>query len=151
MTPSENQHATSPNLASTLEDLPVAAREVLEEFLDTLSQFLGRRLQCALLFGSAAEGRLRPTSDLNVLVMADRFLQADLEALQPPLLTGRAAAGLTVLFLEQAEFVDACEAFAMKFADIKVRHRMLIGANPFAEVAIPVKRNFAACARCCSI
>jgi predicted nucleotidyltransferase len=137
MTPIENQHDRAPGLASMLEDLPVAAREVLEEFLETLTRFLGRRLQCALLFGSAAEGRLRPTSDLNLLVMADQFAQADLEALQSPLQVGRAAAGLTVLFLENAEFADACEAFAMKFADIKVRHRVLFGANPFAAVEIP--------------
>jgi predicted nucleotidyltransferase len=120
-----------------LEDLPVAAREVLKEFLEALAAHLGPRLSCALLFGSAAEGRLRSTSDLNLLVMADRFAQADLEALQSPLQVGRAAAGLTVLFLEGAEFADACEAFAMKFADIKVRHRVLLGANPFAAVEIP--------------
>ncbi|MGO9992528.1 MAG: hypothetical protein ACLPTF_08425 [Steroidobacteraceae bacterium] len=137
MRPIENQHDRAPGFASMLEDLPVAAREVLEEFLETLTRFLGRRLQCALLFGSAAEGRLRPTSDLNLLVMADQFAQADLEALQSPLQVGRAAAGLTVLFLENAEFADACEAFAMKFADIKVRHRVLFGANPFAAVEIP--------------
>jgi len=120
-----------------LEDLPAAPREVLEDFLEALTRALGPRLQCALLFGSAAEGRLRPTSDLNLLVMADRFTQADLEALHAPLQAGRAAAGLTVLFLETAEFADACEAFAMKFADIKVRQRVIFGADPFATVEIP--------------
>jgi predicted nucleotidyltransferase len=119
------------------EDLPVATREVLEEFLATLTLLFGSRLQCVLLFGSAAEGRLRSTSDLNLLVMADQFAPADLEALHSPLQTGRAAAGLTVLFLETSEFVDACEAFAMKFADIKVRHRVLLGTNPFAAMEIP--------------
>jgi predicted nucleotidyltransferase len=117
-------------------DLPPSVREVLDEFFEALVRVLERRLRCVLLFGSAAEGRLRPTSDLNLLVMAERFTATDLEALRLPLQSGRAAAGLTVLMLEAAEFVDACEAFAMKFADIKVRHRVLYGENPFAAIVI---------------
>lgn len=119
------------------QDLPETVRSVLSDFLDALVGVVGSSLECVLLFGSAAEGRLRPTSDLNVLVLAAKLEEAQLNALREPLRSGRAAAGLTVMFLESAEFGDACESFAMKFADIKARHRVLVGRDPFAAVEIP--------------
>jgi len=119
-----------------LDDLPDAARSVLTDFLDALTQVLGTELRCVVLFGSAAEGRLRATSDINVLVVADSITEAQLNALGETLRAGRAAAGLTVMFLESGEFGAACESFAMKFADIKVRHRLLYGEDPFAGSGI---------------
>ena len=123
--------------STELRDLPETVRDVLSEFLETLIRVLGSSLECALLFGSAAEGRLRPTSDVNLLVLARRIDPSQLIALREPLNYGRAAIGLTVMFLECAEFADACEMFAMKFTDIKVRHRVLYGENPFAAADIP--------------
>jgi hypothetical protein len=136
VTQGNDQHQADTGRLAVTADLPTAVRETLDECLDALRRILGGRLDCVLLFGSAAEGRLRPTSDLNLLVMAQRFGETDLDALRQPLQSGRAAAGLTVMFLESAEFAAACEAFAMKFADIKVRHRILHGANPFDGIAI---------------
>jgi predicted nucleotidyltransferase len=130
----ETPTATPP---PAIEDLPVAVRGVLTEFIDALVTVAGPALESVLLFGSAAEGRLRPTSDLNVLVMAASIDAAQLNALREPLRCGRAAAGLTVMFLEDAEFADACECFAMKFGDIKARHRVLYGRDPFTAFEIP--------------
>jgi predicted nucleotidyltransferase len=118
------------------QDLPEPAREALTEFLEVLIRVAGPALECVLLFGSGAEGRLRPTSDLNVLVIAAHIDPARLNPLRESLQSGRAAAGLTVMFLESGEFADACESFAVKFADIKVRHRLLYGSDPFARTEI---------------
>lgn len=120
-----------------LQDLPATVQEVVTEFLQSLTDVIGADLRSVLLFGSAAEGRLRPTSDVNMLVVANSLNEARLNALRAPLKAGRAAVGLTVMFLESAEFSDASEAFAMKFADMKARHRMLYGENPFATMNIP--------------
>ena len=112
----------NPDLAT---DLPPTVATILQEFIATLAAT--RPLESVILFGSAAEGRLRPTSDVNQHKKTqDRTLE-QLDAARLPLRSGRAAAGLTVMFLKSAEIDAAVESFAVKFADIKARHRVLLG------------------------
>ncbi len=118
-------------------DLPAGVRDVLADFLQSLVADIGPQLKSVVLFGSAAEGRMRPTSDVNLLVLADCIDESRLGALREPLRSARAAVGLTVMFVEESEFSDACEAFALKFADIKSRHVVLYGGDPLAESQIP--------------
>jgi predicted nucleotidyltransferase len=119
-----------------LRDLPPAVVTILEEFVAALDQALGPQLESAILFGSAAEGRLRATSDVNLLVIAREWTLAQLDAARMPLRAGRAAAGLTVMFLKSSELAAAVESFAVKFADIKARHRVLRGVSPFDSLEI---------------
>lgn len=123
----------SPNL---LEDLPRPVAEVLQELATALLEVAGTQLDAMVLFGSGAEGRLRPTSDLNLLVVADDLTLEKFDALRRVYLTGRSAAGLTVMFVEKAEVPRAMEAFAVKFTDIKARHRVLYGNSPLESVEI---------------
>src|SRR5256885_12373340 len=111
-----DDRAISPGL---LQDLPTSVAVVLEEFVSALRSTIGSQLESVVLFGSAAEGRLRPTSDINLLVLARGLTLSQLDILRPSLRTGRAAVGLTVMFLESAELPGAMEAFALKFSDIK--------------------------------
>jgi hypothetical protein len=122
--------------ASLLEDLPPPVAVVLEEFVATLLQATGPKLDAVILFGSAAEGRLRSTSDVNLLVVVEGLTLSQLDAVRLALLAGRSAAGLTVMFLEKSELAHAMEAFAVKFTDIKARHRVLYGKSPLESVEI---------------
>jgi predicted nucleotidyltransferase len=115
-------------------DLPAPVATILQEFIATLAAT--RRPESVILFGSAAEGRLRPTSDVNLLVIARDWTLEQLDAARLPLRSGRAAAGLTVMFLKSAEIDAAVESFAVKFADIKARHRVLLGTSPFDTLQI---------------
>ncbi len=63
-----------------LEDLPRPVAEVLEEFVAALLEASGPQLDSVILFGSAAEGRLRPTSDVNLLVVATGFSLPQLDS-----------------------------------------------------------------------
>jgi predicted nucleotidyltransferase len=119
-----------------LRDLPAAVATILEEFIAALDQSLGPQLESVILFGSAAEGRLRATSDVNLLVVAREWTLAQLDSARSPLRAGRAAAGLTVMFLKSSEIPAAVESFAVKFADIKARHRVLLGVSPFDSLQI---------------
>jgi predicted nucleotidyltransferase len=121
----------NPDLAK---DLPPTVATILREFIATLAAT--RSLESVILFGSAAEGRLRPTSDVNLLVIAQDWTLEQLDAARLPLRSGRAAAGLTVMFLKSAEIEAAVESFAVKFADIKARHRVLLGKSPFDALQI---------------
>lgn len=117
-------------------DLPPSVAVILEEFVATLLQSTGTRLDAVILFGSAAEGRLRSTSDVNLLVIADGLTLPELDSLRLALHAGRSAAGLTVMFLEKSELANAMEAFALKFTDIKARHRVLYGKSPLDSFEI---------------
>jgi hypothetical protein len=86
------------------------------------------------MFGSAAEGRLRATSDVNTLLVLKRFDQAQADQMREPLRLAHATVQMNTMFLLESEVSTAMEAFAVKFADIASRHRVLFGADPFAAV-----------------
>jgi len=89
-----------------------------------------------VLYGSAAEGALRPTSDVNVIVVLDRFERGRADALRTPAMVAHAAVRLSAMYLLREEVEAATEAFAQKFADVRRRRRVLFGNDPFAAVAI---------------
>jgi predicted nucleotidyltransferase len=117
-------------------DLPANVRRVLGEFVEGLLRAAGPQVESVILFGSAAEGRMRPTSDVNLLVISQGLGMSQLDEIRPLLRSGRAAVGLKVMFLESAEVANAFEAFAVKFSDIKARHRVLFGQSPLEKVEI---------------
>lgn len=115
-------------------DLPVDVAQGLSTFVTAASSALGPDLVAIVLFGSAAEGRMRATSDVNLVIVASRFEPARLDALREPLRLGRALFRLSVMLLLDSEIEAAAEAFAVKFADIRARHRLLAGRDPFAAL-----------------
>jgi predicted nucleotidyltransferase len=121
---------------SLLADLPANVATLLEEFVQALLHAAADHVEAVILFGSAAEGRLRPTSDVNLLVVAKGLTTTQLDEIRIPLRAGAAAIGLAVMFLETSELAHAFEAFAVKFTDIKERHRILFGRSPLDSVEI---------------
>jgi predicted nucleotidyltransferase len=115
--------------------LPDAVDRVLTDFVDTARTTLGPDLRAIVLYGSAAEGRLRATSDVNLIVVLAAFDPARVDALREPLRTAYAAIRLDAMFLLASEVPAAVEAFAVKFADILHRRRVLHGDDPFAGLA----------------
>ena len=55
------------------EALPTAVRAWLSQSSQTLIDSLGEELEALILFGSAAEGLMRASSDVNLLVVLRRF------------------------------------------------------------------------------
>jgi predicted nucleotidyltransferase len=125
------------SLNEAVADLPAAVGSALEEFVEAARATFGTSLRSVVLYGSAAEGRLRPTSDVNVILVLDAFDRAAADRLRGPLGTARAAIGLAVMFLLADEVRPASEAFAAKFADILRRRRVLFGEDPFRGLSIP--------------
>jgi len=109
---------------------------VLDELVQAARDTLGETLQSIVLFGSAAENRIRATSDVNVAVVLTAFDAARVAAMRPMLERGHAAVRLEILWLLGLEVGAAAEAFAVKFGDIARRHRVLHGADPFAALTI---------------
>lgn len=118
--------ALQPNVEQELARLVEAARAAL-----------GEDVQAVVLFGSAVEGRLGATSDVNVIFVLQRFEPPRAEALREPLRGARAAVGVSPMFLLASELREATDAFAVKFADVLRRRRVLWGEDPFARLAVP--------------
>lgn len=125
---------STPTAAAPLEP---AVERVLADFVAACRDAFAGALHAVVLFGSAAEGRLRATSDVNVLVVLQRFDPAAADRLREPLRTAMSAIDLHAMFLLDTELPAALEAFALRFADIAARHRVLHGADPFAHIELP--------------
>jgi len=60
-------------------------QEVLGDFVEAARGAFGPDLRAVVLYGSAAEGRLRATSDVNVILVLGTFDRARAEALREPM------------------------------------------------------------------
>lgn len=116
--------------------LPAAVQETLNVFVAAAKTAFGENLRAAVLYGSAAEGRLRATSDVNLLLVLRAFDQAQADAIREPFRVAHAAIQLETMFLLETEITLAADAFAVKFSDILARHRILHGSDPFAALVI---------------
>ncbi len=118
-------------------ELPAVVEKAIDAFVESARAAFGADLVSALVYGSAAEGRLRATSDVNLLLVLRRFDPAQVDGLREPLRQAHAAVELNAMFLLEDEIPLAIEAFAVKFADILARHRVLAGSDPFARLDPP--------------
>lgn len=118
-----------------MSNLPLDVEQSLETFVEAAKTAFGDDLKSVVLFGSAASGDLRATSDVNLLLVLQRFTQDGADRLREPLRLAHATVQLNAMFLLEDEVTDAVEAFAVKFSDIVFRHRVLFGADPFAGVS----------------
>jgi predicted nucleotidyltransferase len=116
-------------------DMPTAVEDRVNEFVSAARDALGDQLVSAVLFGSAAEGKLRATSDVNIILVLARFDAARIDALREPLRGAHALIRLECMFILESEVDPASEAFAVKFYDIRERHKVLWGRDLFAALA----------------
>ncbi len=67
---------------AALRDLPDVVARVLDDFVAATREAFGDDLVAIVLFGSAAEGALRATSDVNVIVILRAFERARADAVR---------------------------------------------------------------------
>ncbi|MCY7387558.1 MAG: hypothetical protein LH481_05755 [Burkholderiales bacterium] len=115
-------------------NLPPQVAQSISAFVEAAKTAFGAELVSIVMYGSAAEGRLRATSDVNTLLVLKRFGQAHADQLREPMRLAHATVQMNTMFLLETEVPTAMEAFAVKFADIVARHRVLFGADPFAAL-----------------
>jgi len=120
-----------------LDGLPANVATVLSDFAGKARDVLADDLVSVVLFGSAVEGRLKATSDVNLILVLRTFDPEKLGQLGDLLLAADAAIQLRVMFLLESEIPAAVECFAQKFADILRRHRVIFGRQVFAATQVP--------------
>jgi predicted nucleotidyltransferase len=124
-------------------NLPGPVAHVLTSLVDSVKIAFGTDLRSIVLFGSAAEGMLRPASDVNVLILLSAFDPRNAEKLREPLREAVAAIRLSAMFLLESELQPAMDAFPVKFGDIVRRHVVLCGSEPFAGKSVPREKAVA--------
>ena len=117
--------------------LPDTVQRVLDDIVAQAREALGPTLKAVVLFGSAAESRLRATSDVNVIFVLSAFERARIDPLRQALRSAEAAIKLAAMFIVESELPAAAEAFAGKFSDILRRRRVLFGEDPFTGIVVP--------------
>jgi predicted nucleotidyltransferase len=117
--------------------LPAQVKRVLDDFLQAARESFGKDLLSVVLYGSAAEGKLRATSDVNLVLVLSTFEQGKADPLRAPLRLAQAAIQLRPMFLLREELPAAARSFASKFADILRRRVILHGDDSFASISIP--------------
>ncbi|HEX8846434.1 MAG TPA: nucleotidyltransferase domain-containing protein [Pyrinomonadaceae bacterium] len=119
-----------------IETLPPNVGRVLTGFVEQARSAFADDLRAVVLYGSGAEGQLRPTSDVNLLLVLSAFEQSQADQLREPLRLAQAVIRLRAMFLLESELRPAMEAFAVKFADITRRRRVLYGDDPFTGITV---------------
>ena len=122
--------------SETTATIPTNVSSALNTFIAAAKKAFGDNLLSVVLYGSGAEGKLRPTSDVNLILLLSTFERDQADQLREPLRLAEAAIRLRAMFLLQDELKPASEAFAVKFADITRRRVVLYGDDPFAALVV---------------
>jgi hypothetical protein len=117
--------------------LPPDVARVLDDFVAGVRAAFADSLVAIVLYGSAAENALRPSSDVNVIVVLETFEAARAERVRPAATMAHAAVNLSAMYLLREEVPAVAAAFAQKFADVRRRRRVLYGDDVFAGLDIP--------------
>lgn len=127
----------STTAATSLEALPAAARAPLLALKDTLEKAEGPNLAALVVYGSAARGGYEPeTSDLDVIVVLHDTSLAHLRAIAEPLLLARHEGRVEAMILKLANIARASDVFPLLYDDVRQRHVLLSGSDPFAGLEI---------------
>jgi hypothetical protein len=107
------------------------AKMTLDELVAQLRSALGPELRAVVLYGSAAAGEHLPNhSDTNVLVLVDSLSTDRLAAASAAVRAWADAGNPAPLMLTTAEWRSSADIFAMEYADLLERHRVLHGELP---------------------
>jgi len=123
--------------AEILDALPPATHDVLRELTSGLKTALGDCLTALVVYGSAVRGGYREgESDIDiVLVLKDTSL-AMLTAAGSPLMLARHRGRVEALILKTTDVDRASDVFPLFYDDIRQRHVVLAGRDPFAGLRI---------------
>lgn len=123
--------------AKLLDSLPSKTKSKLEELRDALVSALGDDLQALVLYGSAVRGGFHEgRSDVDLLVVLRRDDRPILEKIGGALLLARTSARIESMLLRGDELQRAADVFPLLYDDVRSRHALLYGTDPFAGLEI---------------
>jgi len=116
------------------------AKMTPEELVEQLRAAYGSELRSVVLYGSAAAGEHIPKrSDYNVLVLVENLSLDQLRAVAAVARAWSEAGNPPPMTLTMREWRSSADIFAMEYADILERHKILYGDNPFDGIRVDPK------------
>ena len=104
------------------------AKMSLDELVSQLRAAFGPELHAVVLYGSAAAGEHLPKkSDYNVLVLVETLDASRLQAASAAIKAWSDAGNPPPLTLTTQEWRGSADIFAMEYADVLERHKVLFG------------------------
>jgi predicted nucleotidyltransferase len=123
--------------ANLLSHLPEKSRDVTIKFADKMANAFTDNLVSVILYGSAAGGEfIEGKSDINIMIILQSVRAVDLNIIMD---NGRQffKKGLAApLVFEKEHIKTSLDTFPIEFSDIKNRHIVLFGADPFEKAEI---------------
>jgi hypothetical protein len=121
--------------------IPSAVEADVQSFVATLKQDAGANLECAILYGSAANGEFHEEfSNVNLMcVMRDTSLRS-LEAIAKAVRswTKKQPAPLIVT---RAELERSTDVFSIELLDMKQHHKVLFGDDVLSGLDVPLTQH----------
>jgi hypothetical protein len=113
------------------------AKMTPEQLVEQLRAAFGPELRSVVLYGSAAAGEHIPKrSDYNVLVLVDALSLERLRAAAAVSAAWGDAGNPPPMTLTMREWQSSADIFAMEYADILERHKILYGESPFDGIRV---------------
>lgn len=113
--------------------------EHLSGLIQRLSSAAGQNLVSIVLHGSAAADDFQPEfSDVNVLAVVSELSVPAMQSLAPVLAWWTGLGYPAPLFFTQSELQAVADVFPIEMFDIKHRHRILHGTDPFQDLDVPM-------------
>jgi len=113
------------------------AKMTPDELVAQLRAAYGADLRSVVLYGSAAAGEHIPKrSDYNVLVIVDTLSMEQLRAAAAVARAWGEAGNPAPMTLTLEEWRGSADIFAMEYADILERHKILYGESPFDGIRV---------------
>lgn len=126
-----------PDIDLSFLPLDTKSRRALTDAFSELINEAGDTLESLILFGSAASDEFDPDqSDLNLLVVLRRDDRDALELMGPPLAKLMRRHKVSPMITTGEELKTSADVFPVKFLNIRERHRMLFGPDPFTAMQI---------------
>ena len=122
---------------SVMRDTAEASPIAIGELVAAVQSLYGDALRTVVQFGSAVAGELLPgQSDTNLLIIVDAVPLSALLHNAGAVQKWTAAGNPAPLLLTLAEWRSSSDIFAMEYADILHRHKVLVGDAPFEGISV---------------
>jgi predicted nucleotidyltransferase len=117
--------------------LPPATHEPLQALTEGLERAEGANLSALVVYGSAVRGGYEPgQSDIDVIVVLHDTGLSHLRAISEPLMLARFRARVEAMVLKHDNISAACDVFPLLYDDVRQRHLLLSGTDPFVDLEI---------------
>jgi hypothetical protein len=120
-----------------LRELPPETKSKLDALRTTLVERLGDDLVAIVAYGSAVRGGYVPgRSDVDLIVVLARDDRETLERIGNALVVARTSARIETMLLTAPELPRAADVFPLLFDDVRSKHAILHGDDPFTGLHI---------------